>query len=175
LRKMKKGDKTCVLLLLGLDNSGKTTILRKLAKEDISHTMPTQGFHVKTVEQGDFKLNVWDIGGQKAIRPFWDEYMKDKQALIWVIDSADKRRMEETGMELNELMEKDQLAGIPLLVFANKQDLLNSAPADEIAVALNLHEIRDRAWQIQGCCAKTGEGLEDGMKWILEQLNTRGA
>ena len=57
--------KMCVL---GLDNSGKTTILRALSREEIQNVMPTQGFNVKTLQNGNFKFNVWDLGGQKAIR-----------------------------------------------------------------------------------------------------------
>ena len=55
--------------MLGLDNSGKTTILKKLSDEDITHIMPTQGFNIKSLMRDGFKLNVWDIGGQKSIRP----------------------------------------------------------------------------------------------------------
>eukprot|EP00128_Syssomonas_multiformis_P006146 Colp12_sorted_trinity150504_noHs@2022 len=101
LRKIKRTDRQVRLLLLGLDNSGKTTILKKLASEDISHITPTQGFNIKSVAMDNFKLNVWDIGGQKAIRPYWRNYFENADALIYVIDSADRRRLEETGVELH--------------------------------------------------------------------------
>ena len=70
LRKLKRSDNEARILVLGLDNSGKTTILKKLSEEDISHIMPTQGFNIKSLMQDGFKLNVWDIGGQKSIRPY---------------------------------------------------------------------------------------------------------
>ena len=89
--------------MLGLDNSGKTTILKKLSEEDISHIMPTQGFNIKSLMQDGFKLNVWDIGGQKSIRPYWRNYFDQTDALVYVIDSADSRRMEETATELGQL------------------------------------------------------------------------
>ena len=63
LRKLKKTDKEFRILVLGLDNAGKTTALKKLADEDITQTMPTQGFNIKSVLHEGFKLNVWDIGG----------------------------------------------------------------------------------------------------------------
>jgi ADP-ribosylation factor-like protein 3 len=53
--------------VLGLDNSGKTTILRKLSDEDISQTAPTQGFNIKSLMHDGFKLNMWDIGGECSI------------------------------------------------------------------------------------------------------------
>ncbi|CEM02067.1 unnamed protein product [Vitrella brassicaformis CCMP3155] len=170
LRKLKRSDSEARILVLGLDNSGKTTILKKLSDEDISHIMPTQGFNIKSLVQGSFKLNVWDIGGQKTIRAYWQNYFEGTDALIYVIDSADRRRLEESGEELNELLQQDKLGGIPLLVFANKQDLLQALSAQEIAEQLSLHAIRDRTWNIQACSAKTGDGLQDGMEWLVTTL-----
>ena len=78
-------------------------------------------------------------------------------------------RLEEVTVELTRLIaEEDKLAGVPLLVFANKQDLLSSLPASDISVGLNLTAIKDRAWQIQACSAKTGEGLAEGMQWLVK-------
>jgi ADP-ribosylation factor-like protein 3 len=90
-----------------------------------------------------------------------------------VIDSADKRRLEETGLELVTLLEEDKLANVPILVFANKQDLLNALPASDISTALNLSTIRDRTWHIQACSAKTGEGLQEGMEWIVSTMGKK--
>merc|ERR1711924_554563 len=114
-----------------------------------------------------FKLNVWDIGGQKTIRQYWSNYFDSCDLLCYVIDSSDTRRLEESGQELRELLAEDKLGGVPLLVFANKQDLLNATPADEITEALALGSIADRTWTIQACSAKTGDGLQEGMEWIV--------
>ena len=86
--------------MLGLDNAGKTTILKSLASEDISTITPTQGFNIKSVQSEGFKLNVWDIGGQRKIRPYWRNYFDNTDILIYVIDSADTKRFEETEQEL---------------------------------------------------------------------------
>eukprot|EP00937_MAST-01D_sp_MAST-1D-sp2_P002422 g2422.t1 len=171
LRKLKRAEKEARILVLGLDNSGKTTILKKLSEEDITHIMPTQGFNIKSLQHEGFKLNVWDIGGQKSIRPYWRNYYDQTDALIYVIDSADNRRLEETGVELGQLLEEDKLANVPLLIMANKQDLMNAEESSAIADALNLHSIRDRPWHIQACSAKTGEGLQEGMEWTVSKVN----
>ncbi|KAM8924811.1 ADP-ribosylation factor-like protein 3 [Pelodytes ibericus] len=174
LRKLKSApDQEVRILLLGLDNSGKTTLLKQLASEDISHITPTQGFNIKSVQSQGFKLNVWDIGGQRKIRPYWRNYFENTDVLIYVIDSADRKRFEETGQELAELLDEEKLSGVPVLIFANKQDLLTAAPASEIAEGLNLHTIRDRVWQIQSCSALTGEGVQDGMNWVCKNVNTK--
>jgi len=132
--------------------------------------MPTQGFNIKSLAQEGFKLNVWDIGGQKAIRPYWKNYYDNTDALVYVIDSADRRRMEETGVELNSLIEEEKLSGIPVLIFANKQDLISAMTAQEITEALHLHNIRDRQWQIQPCSAKNGNGLQEGIEWVMKAV-----
>ncbi|GCA62731.1 small GTPase superfamily, ARF type [Kipferlia bialata] len=121
LRRLRRGPKELRILMLGLDNAGKTTLLRRLSNEDVTCVMPTQGFNVKSVQTKGFRLNVWDIGGQKTIRPYWRNYFESTDALIYVVDSAARRRLEESSVELSILLDEQQLAGVPLLVFANKQ------------------------------------------------------
>jgi hypothetical protein len=70
--------------------------------------------------------------GQKAIRPYWRNYFDQTDALVYVIDCSDRRRIDETCAELQELLQEERLAGVPLLVFANKQDLLNAMKEDEV-------------------------------------------
>merc|ERR1711879_713837 len=175
LKKLKAAEQEARILMLGLDNAGKTTILKKMSEEDISHIMPTQGFNIKSLMHEGFKLNVWDIGGQKSIRPYWSNYFESSDALVYVIDSSDARRLEESGLELKELLGDDKLGGIPLLVFANKQDLVQAVPAEEIADALALNQILDRTYQIQACSAKSGEGLQEGMEWLVGNCQPKGA
>ena len=81
--------------LIGLDNAGKTTILKQLSSEDITQVTPTQGFNIKSVNTSGFKLNVWDIGGQRRLRPYWANYFENTDVLIFVVDSADSKRLQE--------------------------------------------------------------------------------
>ncbi len=75
--------------------------------------------------------------------------------------------------ELSELLAEEKLMGVSVLIFANKQDLFNSAKASEIAEGLNLHTIRDRAWHIQACSAVSGEGVKDGLNWISKNIQRK--
>lgn len=177
------------ILLLGLDNAGKTTILKILASEDITNITPTAGFNIKSVISDGFKLNVWDIGGQRKIRPYWKNYFENTDVLvqlrlltgealtnffqIYVVDSADKKRLEETGIELYELLSDDKLNNVPLLVYANKQDLPNSLTAADLAQALGLPSIKDRTWQIQACTASQGTGVREGMEWVCKSIKKK--
>lgn len=160
------------ILLLGLDNAGKTTLLKALASEDVSHITPTQGFNIKSVQSANFKLNVWDIGGQKTIRPYWRNYFENTDVLIYVIDSADRHRFAETSLELQELLEEEKLCGVPLLIYANKRDLVSSASNEDIIKELMLHEIRGRNWTLQACSAIHGEGVQDGLVWLQKNVKT---
>jgi len=173
LKSMKKDESDARILMLGLDNAGKTTILKKMSDEDITNIAPTQGFNIKSVVQDGFKLNVWDIGGQQCIRPYWTIYFEASDALVYVVDSSDTKRLEESSAELTTLITEDKLAGIPLLVFANKQDLLQAVSSDEIAEKLSLADIKDRTWSIQAASAKTGDGLTEGMEWLVGKCNSR--
>lgn len=74
------------------------------------------------------------------------------------MDSSDRMRMDETSEELQKLLEEDKLAGVPILIFANKQDLINALPPDEIEETLCLSQITDRAWNIAACSATEQEG-----------------
>ncbi|CAH0697208.1 unnamed protein product [Spodoptera exigua] len=171
LKKLRSNpDKELRLLLLGLDNAGKTTLLKQLASEDVNHVTPTAGFNIKSVLSNGFKLNVWDIGGQRKIRPYWRNYFENTDILIYVVDCSDHQRLEETGQELAELLEDEKLRGVPLLVYANKQDLASALPASEIAQHLGLHLIRDRTWQIQACVATDGTGVKEGMEWVCKNI-----
>ncbi|XP_011496916.1 PREDICTED: ADP-ribosylation factor-like protein 3 isoform X4 [Ceratosolen solmsi marchali] len=171
LRKLRSNpDKELRLLLLGLDNAGKTTILRYLANEDITQITPTQGFNIKSIHSEGFKLNIWDIGGARKIRPYWRNYFENTDVLIYVIDSADINRLEETGQELSELLIEDKLYKVPLLIYANKQDMVQSITTADIAESLGLHKIKDRDWQIQACVANKGTGIKEGLEWACKSI-----
>eukprot|EP01006_Ploeotia_vitrea_P056051 TRINITY_DN68058_c6_g1_i1.p1 TRINITY_DN68058_c6_g1~~TRINITY_DN68058_c6_g1_i1.p1 ORF type:complete len:187 (+),score=16.12 TRINITY_DN68058_c6_g1_i1:24-563(+) len=165
LKGLKKNEKEPRVLILGLDGAGKTSCLKQISGEDPMQTSPTQGFNVKSVKVDETDLNVWDVGGQENLRTYWSNYFANTDLLMYVIDSADTKRLEMAGVELNKLLEEDQLKEAPVLIFANKQDLENAASPDEIAKTLSLDSIRSRKWQIQGCSAKTGDGLSEGLSW----------
>ena len=136
---------------------------------------PTLGFSIKTLEYQGFKLNVWDIGGQQTIRSYWRNYFEQTDAIIWVVDSADRWRLEQCRDELHGLLAQEKLSGASLLVFANKQDLGGACTASEIATLLELHSERfsTRHWEIHGCSAVTGEGLVDGIAWLVKDISSR--
>merc|ERR1719387_2376655 len=116
--------------MVGLDAAGKTTVLYKLKLGQVVRNIPNFGFNVETVEYKNLKFTVWDVGGQEKIRKLWRHYYKNTDALIFVVDSADRDRLEEARGELAHLLDADELRAAPLLLFANKQDLPFATSAD---------------------------------------------
>ena len=173
LRGLRKSEKEARILVLGLDNSGKTTILKALSDEDTENIAPTQGFNIKALSREGFKLNVWDIGGQKAIRAYWPNYFEGTDGLVYVVDSSDEERLAESTEELATLLAEAELAGVPLLVFSNKQDLDLALDAEEVMSIVKLEEIEDRTWNIQACSAMTKEGLQEGMEWLVDTISKK--
>lgn len=161
------------ILILGLDNAGKTTILKKLNGEDITTISPTLGFSIKTLEYKGFRLNVWDVGGQQTLRTYWRNYFEQTDALIWVVDCADRRRLLDCREELQGLLQQERLAGASLLVLANKQDLAGALSGEAIAELLGLDSITNRHYKIQACSAVNGDGLVSGMDWLIQDVASR--
>merc|ERR1711972_302763 len=167
-------------LMVGLDAAGKTTILYKLKLGEIVTTIPTIGFNVETVEYKDLKFTVWDVGGQDKIRPLWRHYYQNTHTIIFVVDSNDRERIDDSSgsdnsakEELHRMLAEDELRDAVVLVFANKQDLPNAMSVNEVTERLGLNKLRNRRWRIQSSCATTGDGLYEGLDWLSNTLNKK--
>eukprot|EP00163_Fabomonas_tropica_P017665 TRINITY_DN3137_c2_g2_i1.p1 TRINITY_DN3137_c2_g2~~TRINITY_DN3137_c2_g2_i1.p1 ORF type:complete len:189 (-),score=26.57 TRINITY_DN3137_c2_g2_i1:78-644(-) len=162
----------CRMLLLGLDNAGKTTLLYNLKLGDVVQTIPTVGFNVETLTYKNLSFNVWDVGGQDAIRKLWRYYYQGSDGLIFVIDSADRERLALAREELEAVLDDPLMRDAFVLIYANKQDLPDAMSCATIADGLGLHEWRTRQWYIQASNAKSGDGLYEGMDWLSETFRT---
>ncbi|CAL1388710.1 unnamed protein product [Linum trigynum] len=154
------------ILMVGLDASGKTTILYKLKLGETVTTTPTIGFNVETVEYKNVSFSVWDVGGQQKIRPLWRHYFHNVQGLVFVVDSNDRERISEARNELHRILTDNELRDSALLVFANKQDFPDAMNTSEVAHKLGLHSLGHRQWFVQCSSATSGEGLYEGLNWL---------
>ena len=159
-------------LMLGLDAAGKTTILYKMKLGEVVSSVPTIGFNVETVEFQKVKFTVWDVGGQDKIRQLWKHYFQNTQALIFVVDSSDKERVDIAKEELHKMLGEDELKDAVVLVLANKQDM-GVMSVQELTDKLALHTLRGREWYIQGTCALTGDGLTEGFDWLSKTTSKK--
>uniref|UniRef100_UPI00398EA3E1 ADP-ribosylation factor-like protein 14 isoform X2 n=1 Tax=Pristiophorus japonicus TaxID=55135 RepID=UPI00398EA3E1 len=133
------------------------------------------GFNVEMLERDRrVALTVWDVGGQYTMRQHWPYYFPDTDGLVFVVDSADKRRMEDSRKEFERTLKHECLKGIPVVVMANKQDLSTALSAEEITKRFQLKRCcSDRDWYVQPCCAKTGEGLSEAIKVIISHVKKK--
>lgn len=129
---------------------------------------------MEKVQFAKLELTVWDIGGQEQIRRLW-RYCRilakfgltiadyqNTNGIVFVVDASDRERILEAREELAEMLKSDELCNAVLLVYANKQDMPNAMNAMELTDNLGLYDVRGRDWYVQGTCATTGEGLNDG-------------
>eukprot|EP00064_Thunnus_orientalis_P015446 superscaffoldBa00002862_g15498 len=118
------------VLCLGLDNSGKTTIINQLkpSNAQAQDIVPTIGFSIEKFKTSSLSFTVFDMSGQGRYRNLWEHYYKEGQAIIFVIDSADKLRMVVAKEELDTLLNHPDIKHrrVPILFFANKMDVRDS-------------------------------------------------
>jgi len=161
----KKGN----ILMIGLDAAGKTTILNKLAHNVSQDTIPTIGFNKEMFTYKNIEFVCTDIGGQDRLRTVWRHFFQNTDAIIYVVDSADKARFNEAQKELNKVLSSDQLKDVPVLVYANKQDMAFAANVNEVAMSMNMTKLKQE-WFVQPCVATKGDGLFEGLDWLAKQL-----
>ena len=122
-------------------------------------------------------VNVWDVGGQDKLRPLWRSYTRCTDGIIFVVDSCREDRLEEAKLELAKFCKSgsnSKSSAIPVLVFANKQDLPNALDSDKLETLLGLKDFGANVpWFLQPTCAVTGEGLEDGLHMLQEMILRR--
>lgn len=158
------------MVMVGLDASGKTTIMYRMKLGETAKTIPTIGFNVETLSYKNLNMTIFDIGGQDKIRPLWRYYYENTQAIIYVIDCSDTERIDIAKEELYEMLESVELKNAPLLIYANKQDLPNALSTKEVISQLELTNIKGRQWSVQPTIATEGKGLTEGLDWMANSL-----
>lgn len=163
------GSREMRVLMVGLDAAGKTTVLYKLKLDQPVNAIPTVGFNVETVTYKNVKFSIWDVGGQDKIRPLWRHYYTGTQGLIFVIDASDRERIDEARQELQKIAMDRGMSDVPILIFANKQDMPSSMKPQEIEQRLELNrgQLKDRHWVVQPSTATTGDGIYEGLGWLM--------
>ncbi|KAG9511181.1 ADP-ribosylation factor-related protein 1 [Fragariocoptes setiger] len=174
----KKGD--YFILILGLDNSGKTTLLEhariKYNKDfrsiDLNRIASTVGLNVGRIEILGIRLNFWDLGGQKELRLLWDKYFLEAHGIIWVVDASDRERLQESKQSFDKIIRNQLLDGLPLAFVINKRDLPQSMAPDEIIETFksSLNLIGDRRFCTISTSALKGDGVKQSIEWIAARV-----
>jgi len=161
------------LLFIGLDNSGKTSILNFL-KEGPNSVVPkpSVGFETKEVKYKGVNFSIFDVAGGAKVRDLWKHYYADMDAVVWVVDCSDAERFKESKIALmTALKDASMRKDCPMLVVANKCDLQGSKSEEEIKQALDLETLlKGRVWAVKRTNAKQGDGIYDGFKWLCAEV-----
>ena len=118
------------VLFLGLDNAGKSTLLFQMKENQFKDTVPTVGLNVESIKYRGMNFTLWDVSGQ-ATR-LWKHYFDKINAVIFVVDSSDREKIQRAQEELHKVINDPELQNAPLLVFANKQDMPGSMAKEEV-------------------------------------------
>ncbi len=168
------------IVMMGLDNAGKSTILYRMQSGQYCETIPTIGFNCEKVKgklgkSKNINFTIWDVGGQDRVRPLWRTYAKGSEGIIFVIDSADHETLEESKTELSQIFLNNEMNSLPILLIANKQDLPTAMDLDYLNDYLHTflkNEIgcNQREVVIRGTCAVTGDGLFEALDTLYEMI-----
>jgi small GTP-binding protein len=164
-------DMKAKILMLGLDNAGKTTILYQMKLNETVHSVPTVGFNVEEVNYRGLQFNVWDIGGQTKLRDLWHHYYQGSDAVIYVLDSSDEDRIALAKETLESVISHPEMMNIPVLVLANKMDMARLRPI-ELVEKMGLARSK-RDWHLQPCCGLNGDGIVEGFEWLRKTLKNK--
>ncbi|XP_006981676.1 ADP-ribosylation factor-like protein 13B isoform X1 [Peromyscus maniculatus bairdii] len=164
------------LVMVGLDNAGKTATAKGIQGEHPEDVAPTVGFSKIDLRQGKFEVTIFDLGGGKRIRGIWKNYYAESYGVIFVVDSSDEERMEETKETMSEVLRHPRISGKPILVLANKQDKEGALGEADVIECLSLEKLVNEhkcLCQIEPCSAVLGYGkkidksIKKGLYWLL--------
>uniref|UniRef100_A0A8D2L842 ADP ribosylation factor like GTPase 13B n=1 Tax=Varanus komodoensis TaxID=61221 RepID=A0A8D2L842_VARKO len=174
--KSSKWNRKVTLIMVGLDNAGKTATVKGIQGESPEDVAPTVGFSKIDLKQGRFEVTIFDLGGGKRIRGIWKNYYAESYGVIFVVDSSDVERMEETKETMSEVLRHPKIAGKPVLVLANKQDKEGALAEADVIECLSLEKLVNEhkcLCQIEPCSAVMGYGkkidksIKKGLLWLL--------
>ncbi|XP_075025530.1 ADP-ribosylation factor-like protein 13B isoform X3 [Calonectris borealis] len=176
LKRWQEPVRKVTLIMVGLDNAGKTATVRGIQGESPEDVAPTVGFSKIDLKQGRFEVTIFDLGGGKRIRNIWRNYYAESYGVIFVVDSSDIARMEETKQAMIEVLNSPKISGKPVLVLANKQDREGALSEADIIESLSLEKLVNEhkclcqiepCSAIMGCGKKIDKSIKKGLYWLL--------
>ncbi|CAB3980905.1 ADP-ribosylation factor 13B isoform X2 [Paramuricea clavata] len=176
----KRESREIKLLMLGVDNAGKSTIINDLKGEAKEPTIPTIGFSSAEFKLLNFKVTAYDVGGGPRIRGIWKDYYAEIYGVVYVIDASDRERIADSRTVLREAFSDSRLAGKPFVVFANKQDIDGALSEEDIELQFELEQLAMKCgsrYKVFQCTAllnggrKVDSQLKKGLSWLLQTMN----
>ncbi|KAM3968609.1 uncharacterized protein ACR2FA_012093 [Aphomia sociella] len=174
-----------VLIMIGLDNAGKTKTVNNLAGEKDDKVLPTVGFKAVNLVHKDTPVTIYDLGGGPHFRQIWSQYYSEVHGVIFVIDSSDFSRLDECRAVLEEVLSHDKISGKPVLVLANKQDKSGALDDIDVVEKLNIEPLVNKYrcptlvesysafTDVKSKKRKIDPGLRKGYQWLLNYIVRR--
>ncbi|VDC04490.1 unnamed protein product [Peniophora sp. CBMAI 1063] len=162
--------KNAEISVVGLQASGKTSFVNVITSGQWSEeVVPTVAFNFRKIRKGKVTFKIWDVAGQPKFRSMWERYCNGVDAIVFVVDSTDSERFETARFELHSLLSQPTLAGVPLLVLGNKNDVEDHASVQDLIRELELSKITGRPVSCYSCSMKSQHNLDIVMKWLSER------
>jgi len=163
------------LTLVGLQHAGKTTFVNVIASGQFNEDMiPTVGFNMRKISKGNVTIKLWDIGGQPRFRSMWERYCRGVNAIVYMVDAADSDKIEASRNELHNLLDRPQLAGIPILVLGNKRDLSGALDEHGLIERMGLNTIQDREICCYSISCKEKDNIDITLQWLISHSKSGG-
>eukprot|EP00274_Cyanoptyche_gloeocystis_P005344 CAMPEP_0196662258 /NCGR_PEP_ID=MMETSP1086-20130531/47884_1 /TAXON_ID=77921 /ORGANISM="Cyanoptyche gloeocystis , Strain SAG4.97" /LENGTH=186 /DNA_ID=CAMNT_0041997533 /DNA_START=44 /DNA_END=601 /DNA_ORIENTATION=- len=155
------------IVFLGLENSGKTSLVYKFCGADLNfEPVSTANYNVIKFTHSKIPLDLVDVGGNKTLRTFWSQHFDDVCGCVFVVDSGDPSRFDVSSDELQRVLTHDKLAGVPVLILFNKRDSEFSKAVSEAGAAWDLSSKMDsRRWIVYECSAHSGQNVSEAFAW----------
>jgi len=163
-------NKEANILLLGLDNAGKTSLLHMLKFNKMKQSPPTRQPTMEEVRLGQIDFKAYDLGGNIRERSLWEQYFPLIDAVVFIVDAADLERIDEAREELNALFANDSLKVTPFLILGNKIDLQEALNEPELRQRLGITQTTNNV-RIFMCSIVNRMGYREGFQWLGQQLN----
>ncbi|WZN65126.1 ADP-ribosylation factor-like protein [Chloropicon roscoffensis] len=161
------------LSLIGLQNAGKTSLVNVIATGGFDEDMiPTVGFNMRKVTKGAVTIKLWDLGGQPRFRSMWERYCRGVNCVVYVVDAADHENVEISKSELHDLLSKPTVAGIPLLVLGNKNDIAGALSTSELIERLNLKQFQHREVCCYSISCKEKHNIDLVLDWLTKHAKS---
>ncbi|KAI1657289.1 ARF/SAR superfamily [Daldinia decipiens] len=163
-------DKKAKLLLLGLDNSGKSTLLYRLIADRLAALEPTRHPTSEEFRIDNAVCTAFDLGGHQQARRLWRDYFPEVTGIIFVVDATDPGRFAEAKAELWALLAKEELANVTFLVLGNKIDHPNAVSDVELRFQLGLDNILRNNVGFFMCSVAEKQGYGEGLRWLAQSI-----
>jgi len=159
------------VVMFGLDGAGKTSILYKLVRGEHIKTEHTVGFNHEQIDHKGYKFGIWDLEHKSTDQfEFWKTYFPRTSGVIFVVDGTAPELLPQARAYMELFISAPQLADLPLLIYVNKRDVVESLSTLQVLVGLNLHYLCNKSgWHIQPCSTVENDySLEEGLDWFCE-------